>query len=464
MSSGISVASTLASSNTPKGISNQLNSPLNYNSPPKAQNSAVFPETEKKVIRKQSISDYQLIKEVGRGSYGKIILASNKKTKQLVAIKIMDKFFLDSLNKTSEAIVEREMLLKYLSHNNIIKLRSTFQNSQKLFFVTDYMEKGSLKDFLLQNGPLSPKEAKPFLQDLLSVLEYFEEKNVVHRDLKPENILLDKNSSLKLIDFATATFSGKEYDLKKRKFVEREKYEDLVGTVKYMAPEMIRGEVKNDKSLDIWSLGVIIYELLHGETPFKGESDEEIMQSITQGKFELNQKLPEDAKDLILHLLNYDQEKRLGINSISEIKNHRFFSPEESFDELAEVNTLCSTRCVSDDFSVYNKENEIEIIDNFYQEEHKDDIIYEGCMNYETKVLFFTKSKICNLVLKQKKLFVDEEIEIDLEKINRGDVYLREHNNKSYVIIKDDKKTYHFSSAKTECQNWFDKLSEQISA
>ena len=132
------------------------------------------------------IRNYQLLKKLGEGSYGKIYLAKDTKNSSLVALKIIDKTFLELLGKTEEAFIEQYMLI-HLKNNNIINLLSCFQTKQKLIFVIEYFKNGNFENYLKQiqnkNGILSYETSKFYLAELLNILLLFQEKNVAHLDL-----------------------------------------------------------------------------------------------------------------------------------------------------------------------------------------------------------------------------------------------------------------------------------------
>ena len=295
----------------------------------------MFEEDKKNLLKLNNkifpqIRHYQLIKKIGEGSYGKIFLAQDTKKNNLVALKIIDKTFLEILGKTEEAFIEQYMLI-HLKNKNIINLISCFQTKQKLIFVLEYLKNGNFEDYLKQiqskNGILSYETSKFYLAELLNILLLFQQKNIAHLDLKPSNFLLDERLHLKLIDFATSKIIGKEYDIKSKKFINiNKKIDNLIGTAEYVSPEIINKNVQNYKSCDIWSFGIIMYELFHGYTPFKGKNDLETIENIKKGEYKINEKLPNDVKDLIKKLLNYNQNERLGINDIKDIMNHKFFN------------------------------------------------------------------------------------------------------------------------------------------
>ena len=301
----------------------------------------MFEEDKKNLVRNDKrglpqIRNYQLIKKIGQGTYGKIYLAEDTKNLNLVGLKIIDKTFLEILGKSEEAFIEQYMLI-HLKHNNIMNLKSCFQTKQKLIFVLQYLKNGNFEDYLQQiqskNGILSYETSKFYLAEILNILLYFQEKKMAHLDLKPGNILKDDRLHLKLIDFATAKIIGKEFDIISKKFITSNSFNNkknlnnlnIIGTLEYTSPEMLNENIINYKSCDIWSFGIIMYELFHGYTPFKGQSDFETIENIKNYKLKINEKLPNDVKDLIKKLLTYEESKRIGFNDIKEIMNHKFF-------------------------------------------------------------------------------------------------------------------------------------------
>ena len=275
---------------------------------------------------KTTITDFNIHRLLGEGSYGKVLYAQSKKTNKEYAIKSIDKFFLSKLNKVHEAFIEREMLSSTLSHPNITKLITSFQSKDKLYYVLPYYKNGSLQDLIAKNGTLPYAQAQFYLAQIVNVLEYFESKHIAHLDMKPHNILIDDDNNIKVIDFATATKIGCEYDMKRRMFVpRRNKCVDMVGTVEYASPEMISGNVVNEKSCDLRALGVIMYQMFYGVTPFKGETLSNTKENILQGKTRFNEDVGEIVNDLIMKLLNSNYAERIGFQAIEQIKEHAFF-------------------------------------------------------------------------------------------------------------------------------------------
>ena len=208
--------------------------------------------------------------------------------------------------RIKEVFIER-CILSSLNHPSIIKFYQSFKNSNKLFLLVEYCPKGSLLDFLKRQSSLNNILAKHMTAEIVLSLEYLREMQIVHRDLKPGNIVLDSNYHIKLIDFATCKVFNKEIQAKIVAFKEKNdlvksmgfsddnelnttskdsRHYSLVGTEEYLAPETLSDSDLHYTS-DYWSLGVILYQLLCGSTPFKGRSDLETYNNI-QKSTEIN--------------------------------------------------------------------------------------------------------------------------------------------------------------------------------
>ena len=331
---------------------------------------------------KASMSDYDIIKDLGDGSYGKVVLAKSKEDGKQFAIKIIRKDLLNTFDKQYEIHVEKFCLI-YLSHPNIIKFNKAFQDKKHLYFVMEYCKNKDLGKLIRKIGTFNFKLAQYYAAEIISAITYMKKKGVYHRDLKPENIGVDEDMHLKILDFATSNMENKYFDKKLMKFVEIEKAEydkaynemkqrkslkenndtidyviidghkilnlkeKFVGTAEYISPEVL--ENKFDligPGVDIWAFGVMLYLFFAGVTPFKGKNDDETLENIKKvnyswtiiknhEKIEIN--IPKEAKDLIQKILIKDPTQRIGYNSkdYSEIKSHPFFKGI-NFDTLSE--------------------------------------------------------------------------------------------------------------------------------
>ena len=331
---------------------------------------------------KASMSDYDIIKDLGDGSYGKVVLAKSKEDGKQFAIKIIRKDLLNTFDKQYEIHVEKFCLI-YLSHPNIIKFNKAFQDKKHLYFVMEYCKNKDLGKLIRKIGTFNFKLAQYYAAEIISAITYMKKRGVYHRDLKPENIGIDEDMHLKILDFATSNMENKYFDKKLMKFVEIEKAEydkaynemkqrkslkenndtidyviidghkilnlkeKFVGTAEYISPEVLENKLDLiGPGVDIWAFGVMLYLFFAGVTPFKGKNDDETLENIKKvnyswtiinnhEKIEIN--IPKEAKDLIQKILIKDPTQRIGYNSkdYSEIKSHPFFKGI-NFDTLSE--------------------------------------------------------------------------------------------------------------------------------
>lgn len=188
-----------------------------------------------------------------------------------------------------EIFIERQVLLR-LNHPSIIKFHCSFRNSNKLYILLDYCPNGSLQDFMIRQKTLSLPLARHFTAEIVSALEYLRMNQIVHRDLKPGNVVLEKDHHLKLIDFGTCKLYNSEL-IKEVNMMEQiaklggacsqadTRTFSLVGTEDYISPEVLEDQ-EVTYACDLWSLGVMLYHMLSGSTPFKGKSPQETFANI----------------------------------------------------------------------------------------------------------------------------------------------------------------------------------------
>ena len=312
--------------------------------------------------KKTSIDEYTIIKELGSGSYTKIVLAKYNLNENEYALKQIDKKLVDKFEKHYEIHIEKQCLIQ-LRHPNIVKMNKAFQDDNYLYFALEYCANRDLGRLINCLGKFNYKLAQFYSAEILSAIIYMHKEGIYHRDIKPENIGLDEYMHLKLFDFATADKINKFFDIKSMRFVplnkniadnlenensennivKLEKYHILllshlfVGTPEYISPEVLEHNFSLiGPGVDIWALGVMIYLFFTGITPFNGKKESELLENIKNVKYSFdNTDIPDDAKDLISKILVKDPKQRIGYNSkdYSEIKNHPFFNGI-NFDEL----------------------------------------------------------------------------------------------------------------------------------
>jgi serine/threonine protein kinase len=207
-----------------------------------------------------------------------------------------------------------------MNHPNIIQFFHLIEHEDKLYMLLEYAPNGDLYRYILEKEKFSERDACKIVAQVALALQYIHKKGVLHRDLKPENILLDANFMVKVSDFG---WCG---ELKKlaSKLGQKNARVTFCGTYEYMAPEVIKGD-HQDEMVDVWSLGILLYELLHGKTPFRSGAPLEIQKNIIDGRFRIEKRLSEPAIDLLRRILRAKPQERLNVNEILE---HEFLKVE----------------------------------------------------------------------------------------------------------------------------------------
>lgn len=236
--------------------------------------------------------------------------------------------------------VEKHILVNW-QHKNIVKFYQSFKAGQFYYFLLELCENGSLAEFLAKHKTCPYDVTRHFAAQILNGLEYLHSKNFIHRDLKPSNVLITKTYDLKLTDFGTA----KIFDCKDPKVLglitvkdnnqnnEEEKEKEkgtFVGTHEYISPESLNSEIATPM-VDIWGLGIMVYEMINGHTPFKGITEMLTYINISEGTIKFKDDTNPVAKDFILKLLHQEPKERLGFNKeknwidYSQLRSHEFF-------------------------------------------------------------------------------------------------------------------------------------------
>ena len=267
---------------------------------------------------KIKIKDYEQLKTVGLGSYGRVRLCKHKKTGDIFVMKILKKNDIIKQKQVDHVYSEFNILVN-LKHPFIVQLLGyNFDDPKYVYFILEYIQGGELFTLLRTKRTFPIPQARFYIAHIITIFEYLHSKNIVYRDLKPENILINKNGYLKLTDFGFA------------KQLENEKTYTLCGTPEYLAPEIILNK-GHGKAVDWWTLGILLYEMLVGIDPFSDDEPMKTYQKILKGKINFPKTINKDAKSLIKHLLTQDTSKRFGClkSGVKDILNHRFF---EGFD------------------------------------------------------------------------------------------------------------------------------------
>jgi len=264
---------------------------------------------------------FVLLRCVGKGAFGKVRVVQHKQTRELYALKYINKAKCVKMKAVANIIQERR-LLEEIDHPFVVNLRYAFQDDENCFFVLDLMLGGDLRFHLERLGSLPEDAVRFYMAELSSALSFLHEKRIIHRDLKPDNILLDEHGHAHITDFNI----GVHYS-------ERRLLTGVAGSMAYMAPEILakRGYTY---TIDWWSLGVCAYELVFGRRPFRGKTNTELTQAIAKDRL----RFPEDAESkcsragmqVLQGLLERDPTKRLGCKprgeGFEDIVRHPWFA------------------------------------------------------------------------------------------------------------------------------------------
>uniref|UniRef100_A0A8C5ISX4 Ribosomal protein S6 kinase n=1 Tax=Junco hyemalis TaxID=40217 RepID=A0A8C5ISX4_JUNHY len=268
----------------------------------------------KEGFEKADPSQFELLKVLGQGSYGKVFLVRKIKGSdagQLYAMKVLKKATLKVRDRVRSKM-ERDILAE-VNHPFIVKLHYAFQTEGKLYLILDFLRGGDLFTRLSKEVMFTEEDVKFYLAELALALDHLHGLGIIYRDLKPENILLDEEGHIKITDFG---LSKEAIDHDKRAY-------SFCGTIEYMAPEVVnrRGHTQ---SADWWSFGVLMFEMLTGSLPFQGKDRKETMALILKAKLGMPQFLSIEAQSLLRALFKRNPSNRLG-TCVEEIKRHPFF-------------------------------------------------------------------------------------------------------------------------------------------
>lgn len=261
-----------------------------------------------------NIEEFDLLKVIGKGSFGKVMQVRKHDTSRVYALKTIRKAHIISRSEVNHTLAERTVLAQ-IDNPFIVPLKFSFQSPEKLYLVLAFVNGGELFHHLQREGRFDLNRARFYTAELLCALECLHEFNVIYRDLKPENILLDYTGHIALCDFG----------LCKLNMEGQEKTNTFCGTPEYLAPELLLGQGYS-KVVDWWTLGVLFYEMLTGLPPFYDQDTNEMYRKILQDPLRFPDDMDREARSLLQGLLIRDPKKRLGINGASEIKSHPFFA------------------------------------------------------------------------------------------------------------------------------------------
>ncbi|XP_053463590.1 NUAK family SNF1-like kinase 2 [Nycticebus coucang] len=246
---------------------------------------------------------YEFLETLGKGTYGKVKKA-RESSGRLVAIKSIRK---DRIKDEQDLMhIRREIeIMSSLNHPHIIAIHEVFENSSKIVIVMEYASRGDLYDYISERQRLSERDARHFFRQIVSAVHYCHQNGIVHRDLKLENILLDANGNIKIADFGLSNLYHQG------KFLQT-----FCGSPLYASPEIVNGKPYIGPEVDSWSLGVLLYILVHGTMPFDGQDHKTLVKQISNGAYQEPPK-PSDACGLIRWLLMVNPTRRATLEDVA---------------------------------------------------------------------------------------------------------------------------------------------------
>ncbi|KAG2392275.1 hypothetical protein C9374_012527 [Naegleria lovaniensis] len=328
------------------GSQNNNNTQSSSSNNPQYESPSIFQQQQLAAFmgKKIGIHSFELLKVIGEGSFSKVCLVRKKDTRQIYALKVLDKGEIKRRNQVEHTITEKRVLSNH-RHPFIIKMYHSFQAEDKLYMCLQFIPGGELFGHLRRVHRFPLELAKFYLCEVVLAIEYLHNNNIIYRDLKPENILLHSDGHIKLTDFGLAkegitSAGGNASGTKTRTFC---------GTPDYLSPEIIKG-LPHGKAVDYWSMGVLLFEFLTGRSPFRGSNRKELYEQIIHTHPIYPKEITESTTktilvyddpikgvkysqpversvvvDLLDRLLVKKPEERLGANGIHEIKSHAFF-------------------------------------------------------------------------------------------------------------------------------------------
>ncbi|TKR95492.1 hypothetical protein L596_009657 [Steinernema carpocapsae] len=255
-----------------------------------------------KTARVWALKDFDVGRSLGRGKFGSVFLARERESKFVVALKVLFKNQLEKHNLETQ--LRREIEIQYhLRHPNILRLFGYFHDSTRVYIVLEYAGRGCVYDLLKKEKKFESPRAASYVKQLADALHYCHQKRVIHRDIKPENLLVTMDDKIKLADFGWSVHSPSS------------RRSTVCGTLDYICPEMLENRVHN-YAADNWSIGVLLYEFLHGEPPFMMEGQMDTIERIRKAAYEFPPDMPKGACDVVAKLLRLEGSERLPLPDV----------------------------------------------------------------------------------------------------------------------------------------------------
>lgn len=264
---------------------------------------------------KLTFHDFEKLKVLGKGSFGEVLLVKLKANNKYYAMKILTKKNVKLRHQEVHTKAERDLMVR-INCPFIVSIKFAFQDATNLYIITEFMQGGEMFFHMHREKRFDDDKTKFYVVEMVLAIEFMHKNKMLYRDLKPENIMVDKNGHIKLTDFGLSKMVKKT----------KEKAFTICGTPQYLAPEVLSDD-GYDNSVDWWSLGCVMYEMLTGTAPFKIPRGSYLSADLYKKKVNIPDYITPEAKDLIKQLLVPNPKKRLGYGTdgAKKIKEHQYF-------------------------------------------------------------------------------------------------------------------------------------------
>ncbi|KHJ43101.1 kinase domain protein [Trichuris suis] len=255
-----------------------------------------------------SMKDFEIGRPLGKGKFGRVYLARERKSKFIVALKILSKAQIVKSGVEKQLVREID-IQTHVSHPNVLRLYGWFHDEKYVYLILEYAFHGELFRQLVEQSTLSEKQAAKYIYQMADALIYLHKKGVIHRDIKPENILIDYHGNLKIADFGWSVHAASSM------------HGTMCGTLDYLPPEMVRHRQKHRAFIfpvDLWALGVLLYEFLVGSAPFYAEKQDDTFRRIVTCSYKIPKGVSAGASDLIQSLIKLIPSSRLPLEKVKE--------------------------------------------------------------------------------------------------------------------------------------------------
>ncbi|XP_026520737.1 aurora kinase A [Notechis scutatus] len=277
------------------------------------------------------LEDFEIGRPLGKGKFGNVYLAREKRSKFILALKVLFKAQLEKAGVEHQLRREVE-IQSHLRHPNILRLYGYFHDATRVYLILEHAPRGEVYKELQKLTKFDEQRTATYVTELADALLYCHSKRVIHRDIKPENLLLGSNGELKIADFGWSVHAPSS------------RRSTICGTLDYLPPEMIEGRT-HDETVDLWSLGVLCYEFLVGKPPFEAETYQDTYRAISRVEYRFPPFVTEGARDLISKLLKHDPKQRLPLEHVLKhpwVTSNSTKSPKRNMVETTVANTTQS--------------------------------------------------------------------------------------------------------------------------